>query len=347
MSRLKGIGVWLAFLGLAAGCGSGSNSTASAAVAARVNGKDITMADLERKFRVRASGDTPVSEEEAQDLKLQILSEMIADEILLSLAAKQDLSVTDAELEARFIAFRGQYSDEAFKTLLAQQNTTTEEMKSDIRRALILEKLINKEVTSHIKVSDQEVLDFYNRYKSRFDLPEGFHIAHILVTNFPDSEVRNAKGDDARTPDEARDKAVRLLKQVQGSADFAAVARDYSEDPTSATQGGDLGFQSLDSLNNIDPRLGQIAQKMKPGEIWPKAVETRFGFHIIKLLERDPGGQKELSDPRVQARIHQELFNGKDRALKAALADAARNKAQVTNYLAERILSTAGVELPN
>jgi peptidyl-prolyl cis-trans isomerase SurA len=304
-----------------------------------VNGKDITAAELERQFRAR-TGTEAANSDDADDAKLQILSQIISDEILLGIAAKEQIGATDSEVEAKFNAFRSQYSEEALNGLLAQQKTTIEEMKVDIRRSLTLDKLVNKEVTSKIRVSDAEVTEFYNKNKKRFDLPEGFHIAHILVTAFPDADIKNAKKDDAKTSDEARQKVIRLLKEAQ-SGDFAAVARDYSEDPTSALQGGDLGFQTFEAIANIDARLGQVVQKMKPGDIHPQAVETRFGYHIVKLMEREPGGQKDLSDPRVQSRIHQELFNRKDRALKAALADVSRNQAEVSNYLAERILAAA------
>ena len=81
---------------------------------------------------------------------------------------------------------------------------------------------------------------------------------------------------------------------------------------------------------------------MRAGETFPQVIETRYGFHIVKLLEKDAGGQKDLSDPRVQANVRQAIFNRKDQTLKNAFSEAARNKATVVNYLAQRILDTAG-----
>jgi peptidyl-prolyl cis-trans isomerase SurA len=341
---LRVVAALLGGLGLCVSCGS--RLPASNDVVARVNGKDITAAQLDRTLRARMGSEATDPLDETDDTKLQILSQIISDELLLSVAAKKGLTVTDAEVESRFNTFRAQYGEEAFNALLARQKTTPDEIKNDMRRALLLELLIAREVTARIQVSNDEILDFYNRNKRRFDLPESFQIAHILVTSFPEAEVRNTKKDDAKNANEAREKAVRLLREVQGGADFGAVARDYSEDPTSTVQGGDLGFQTLETIGNIDPRLGQLIERMKPGDLWPQVVETRFGYHIIKLLALDPGGQKDLTDPRVQPLIHQELSNRKDRALKAALADVARNQAEVTNYLAERILASAGAGQP-
>ena len=65
-------------------------------------------------------------------------------------------------------------------------------------------------------------------------------------------------------------------------------------------------------------------------------------FHIVKLIEKDAGGQKDLSDPRVQANVRQTIFNRKDQVLKNAFSEAARNKATVVNFLAQRILDTSG-----
>ena len=141
---------------------------------------------------------------------------------------------------------------------------------------------------------------------------------------------------------EATVKAARLLKEVQGGGDFATTAKGYSEDPSSGPNGGDLNFQPLMAIENIDPRLAQAVQKMRVGETFPQVIETRFGFHIVKLLEKDAGGQKDLSDPRVQAQVRQVIFNRKDQTLKNAFSEAARNKATIANYLAERILETAG-----
>ena len=109
----------------------------------------------------------------------------------------------------------------------------------------------------------------------------------------------------------------------------------------SAPSGGDLNFQTLDAIGNIDPRLAEVVKQMKIGETSP-IIQSRYGFHIVKLVEKDPGGQKELSDARVKSQIHQVISNRKDQTLKNAFSELARDKAQVENYVAERILATAG-----
>ena len=335
------ISALIAALLVLASCGAASK--ASADVVARVNGKDITTAQLEKLFQNRLNGaEQPPSAEEAQDLKLQVLNQLINDQILLEMASTAGLSATDAEVDVKFNEFKNQYTEEKFKDLLKEQKMTIDDIRNELRKSITIDKLVNKEITSKISVTDAEIKNFYEKNKDSFNLPESYHIAHILVTPVADPDLRNGKNDDAKSPDEAKQKAARLLKEVQGGRDFATVAKESSEDPSSGPNGGDLNFQPLQAIENIDPRLAQAVQKMRPGETFPQVIETRFGFHILKLMEKDAGGQKDLSDPRVQAQVRQAIFNRKDQTLKNAFSEAARNKATVMNYLAERILAAAG-----
>jgi peptidyl-prolyl cis-trans isomerase SurA len=339
--KLSMLMVLAAGLLLAAACSS--DSTASDDVVARVNNREIRTAELEKQFQNRLSAaDQPPPPEEVQDIKLQLLNQMINDQILLELASAAALSATDAEVDVKFNEFKSQYTEEKFQELLEEQNMTRDEIRSELRKSITIDKLVNKEITSKISVSEAEIKNFYEKNKESFNLPETFHIAHILVTKGPDGEIQNTRKDDAKTPEEARQKAARLLREIQGGKDFATVAREYSEDPTSAAVGGDLNFQPLQAIENIDPVLAQAVQRLRTGETFPPVVETRYGFHILRLMAKDPGGQKDLSDPRVQAQVRQVIFNRKDQTLKAAFSETARNKATVSNFLAERILETAG-----
>jgi len=340
---MKGLifSVLLAGLLITASCGS--DSSASANVVARVNGKDITATQLDKQVQFQLNGsEPPASPEELQDLKLNVLNRMITDQILLEHASATNLSASDAEVDVKYNEFKNQYTEDKFQELLKQQKMSVEDIRNELRKSLTIEKLVNKEITAKISVTDAEIKNYYAKNKESYNFPESYHIAHILVTPVADAEVNNEKKDDAKTPDEARQKAARLLKEVQGGRDFAVVAKESSEDPSSAPVGGDLKFQPLQAIENIDPKLTQAVQKMRVGETFPQVIETRFGFHILKLLEKDAGGQKELSDPRVQQNVRETIFNRKDQTLKNAFSEAARNKATVVNYLAQRILDTAG-----
>src|SRR2546425_10827922 len=129
---------------LTASCGSPSK--ASADVVARVNGKDITTAQLEKQFQNRLNGaEQAPSTEEAEDLKLQVLNQMINDQILLEQASTSGLSATDAEVDVKFNEFKNQGTEEKFQELLKAQKMTIDDIRNELREQITLDKLVNKE----------------------------------------------------------------------------------------------------------------------------------------------------------------------------------------------------------
>src|SRR5438093_9476334 len=220
------------FAGLLGVSSCSSPSKASADVVARVNVKDITSAQLEKQYQNRLNGaEQPPSAEEAEDLKLQVLNQMINDQILLEQASAAGLSATDAEVDVKFNEFKNQYTEDKFKDLLKEQKMSTDDIRNELRKSITIDKLVNKEITSKISVTDAEIKNFYEKNKDSFNLPESYHIAHILVTPVAYPDLRNGKNYDAKSPDEAKQKSARLLKEVQGGRDFATVAKESSEDP--------------------------------------------------------------------------------------------------------------------
>ncbi len=158
---------------------------------------------------------------------------MVNDQILLELASTANLSATDAEVDVKFNEFKSQYTEEKFKDLLKDQKMTVDDIRSELRKSITIDKLVNKEITSKISVTDAEIKNFYDKNKDTFNLPESYHIAHILVTPVADPDLHNGNNDDAKSPDEAKAKAARLLKEIQSGRDFATVAKESSEDPSS------------------------------------------------------------------------------------------------------------------
>jgi peptidyl-prolyl cis-trans isomerase SurA len=154
--------------------GCGSNATVSDDIVARVNGKEITKADLETAYQRRIEGAQQLpTPEEAQALKFQLLTQMINDEILLQMASSSGLNATDAEVETKFTDLKSQFTEEQFQANLKQQKMTAEDIKAEMRKGLTVEKLITKEITQRITVSDAEIKDLFEKNKASFNLPEG------------------------------------------------------------------------------------------------------------------------------------------------------------------------------
>ncbi|MFZ0582991.1 MAG: SurA N-terminal domain-containing protein [Candidatus Acidiferrales bacterium] len=308
-----------------------------------VNGKHIQRDEVEKYFRTRVSAEGPApSQEEALSLKLNILDELINNEILLERASKLNLIASDAEVEDKFTESKSPYTEEEFQKKLKDSGLTVEDLKGDIRRQLSVQKLLNREVVAKISITDQDVLDFYNKNRAQFNVAEPqYHIAQIVVTPHPDPAVHNRKNDKATTEPEAKRKIALLQERLASGADFGQLAMDYSEDSTAST-GGDLGFVPESALNQSDPVLKKTVMSMRPGDVTQPIGVKNGGYRILKLIAKEAAGQRELSDPQVQQSVRDMLRNRKEQLLRSAYMVEARDDSHVTNYLARQILESAG-----
>ena len=273
---------------------------------------------------------------------LSILDELINNEILLERAKKMGIEASDGEVEDKFTELKSPYTEEGFQRQLKERGVTADDLKRDLRRQLSIQKLINREVVCKISISDQDISDFYEQNRAQFNIAEPqFRIAQILVTPRRDQQVRNRAGDDAGTDADARRKANALLERLNAGADFSQVAMDYSEDPVTSSTGGDLGYIPETSLNQSDPGLKRMILSLKPGET-SGVITSRDGYRILKLVAREPAGQRTLDDPRVQQSIRDTLRNRKEQLLRASYMGVARDDAKVLNYLARQIIESAG-----
>lgn len=308
-----------------------------------VNGKDITREEVEKNFRSRVNPEAPApSQEETLSLKLSILDELVNSEILLERANKMNLVASDAEVEDKFTESKSPYTEEEFQRKLRESGLTVDDLKGDIRRSLSIQKLLNREVVAKISITDQDVADFYSKNRAQFNVVEPqYHIAQIVITPRPDPTVRNGKHDKAVNEAEAGRKAAMLAQKLMGGADFAQLAMDYSEDST-ASSGGDLGFQPESAFNRSDPVLKRMVLSMAPGQVSQPVPMRGGGYTILRLIAKEPAGQRELSDPQVQQGIRDMLRNRKEQLLRSAYMTEARDGAHVTNYLARQILESAG-----
>ena len=316
------------------------NKPVSSDVAASVNGRPITYATLDRTIAAQFPN-SPLKSNADQKigLRLEALRTLIDNEILLQRAEKEGLLASDGDVDAKFNELKTPYTQEQFQKLLDQRQMSVADLKAQIRRELSVQKLRNKEIGSHISISDADVTAFYNANKASYNLPESrVHLAQILVTANPDPNINNIKNDKAQTDAQARNKIQMLELRIRQGEDFSMLAQSYSED-TSAPNGGDLGFVPESALDKANPELRKMILDMTPGQVSP-VIHTPEGYRIIKLITREPAGQRELSDPRVQEEIRQGLFQQKEQVLTAAFYEVARSEAKVVNYYAESVLAS-------
>jgi len=180
---------------------SSCKRSAPANVAAIVNGRPIAYADLEKQYKMQFPSATEgQSEDQVLIQKMEVLRSMIDNEIMLQRAEKLSLMATEADVETKLAELKAPYTQEEFQKQLDARGMTLDDLKTQLRQDLSVRKLFNKEITSHISITDKDVTDFYNANKASFNLAEPqVHLAQILVTPHPDSDVKNLKGDTART----------------------------------------------------------------------------------------------------------------------------------------------------
>ena len=294
--------------------------TPPASVAAAVNGHAITFADVDRQ------------------LKWQFPKQPDADQIQIQkLALLHALIATEAEVDTKFNEIRAPYTQEEFQKQLNARAMTVDELKGKLRRDLSTEKLLNKEVLSRINITDKDVSDFYNANKAAFNYAENnYRIAQIMVSPQPSNDVKNLKHDKAQNEEQAKKKIQMLEARLKQGDDFTMLAQSFSEDPESASNGGDMGFIGESALEKADPEIRKLILTLPPGQF---SVPTHAGnvWHILKVIQREPAGQRDLNDPRVQQSIREELRTRKEQLLRGAYMEACRNEAQVVNYLAIKL----------
>jgi len=317
-------------------------------VIAKVNGHKLQRVEMEKYYRNQTAGaPQQPAQEQAASLRLSILRELIDQEILTQRAERLGLLANDEEVESKLNEMKSPYTQEEFNKRLSERKITADDLKRDLRRTITVDKVMNKEINSKVTISDADVTSYYTAHKPEFNLIEPqYHLAHIWVTPQPNPQVHNLRSDKAQNDAEARKKIQTILNRLESGEDFANVAMNYSEDPESSTNGGDLGFTPESGLQSTDPATRDAVRKLKPGQFSGVITLNRpgspRGYRIVKLLAREPAGQRDLSDPRVQQAIREQLRERREQLLKAAYFEVLRNQAKVENYYADEVLKNSG-----
>jgi peptidyl-prolyl cis-trans isomerase SurA len=328
----------------------GCKSQVGGDVMATVDGRKIFRSDVDKYYdnQVASAQQVPVGEQ-ATILRLNILRQMIDDEMVMRRAEKLGLLATEEEVDRRLNEIKSPYTQEEFDQRLKDKKITLDDFKRDIRRSITVDKVMNKEVASKINVTDQDITNYFNAHKSEFNLIEPqYHLAQIFVTPAPNPQVHN-QNNKAQNEADARKKIQMIANRLDSGDDFATLAMNYSEDPETSGNGGDLGTVPESSLRNTDPSTRDLVLKLKPGQYSPiitvmdPASKRLAGFRIVKLVAKEPAGQRDLSDPRVQQAIRSQLHDRREQLLKAAYYEILRDSAKVQNYYAQQILDSNGL----
>jgi peptidyl-prolyl cis-trans isomerase SurA len=329
---------------LAAGCGPRQPAAPpppSADAWAVVDGREITGTAVEKAYRRTVQGAAP-SNEEAMNAKLTLLNEMIVQDILVNRATGLKVEVPEADVDKAFNDAKKDIPDDAFQQELTKRNLTAADMREGLKRELIAQKVIQREVTEKVVVTDAEIAAFYEANRAQFNLPEdAYHIAQIVITPVREQQQVNRTGDDAASPEAAARKAQGLMERLKQGAQFSQLAADFSEDPQSAQRGGDMGLVPASALRQVPPALRDAVLKATPGTV--NVVSSGTGVHtLVLLVAQEKAGQRDLGSPGVRDRITGTLRTSREQLLRTAYLSAARSEAKINNVIAKKVLETPG-----
>ena len=333
---------------------TGCHSKPAADVVATVNGHPVMRAEVEKLYNDRLGNDPgeKPSEEQADSLRLGLLSQLIDEEIVEQRAAKLNLTATPEEVDAKLAEAKAPYTEDQFQQRLSEHHTSVEEYKRDLRRTLTINKLLNKEINTRITVSDADIANYFNAHKAEFNnIETQYHIAQILVTNTPpppNATPANLQGNKATNDEEARKKIQALKNRVDSGEDFGTLAMNFSENSQLSSSGGDMGTIPQKQLQqSVGPVLFAAIDKLKPGQATdiiplpdPQDPKKMSGYMILQLISKEPAGQHDLSEPQVQQRIRQGLRDARSQLLKSAYFEMLRDQSKIENFFAEDIFKT-------
>ena len=233
-------------------------------VVALVNGNEITVAELqERVHHAMTEGDMalPLDEYTLNQLRSDVLEDLIKTQLIARKAEEEQIAVTDEEFQQFVQRVQEEYDGAGIQEILAQQGKVYETWAQAQREALLLDKLIDTSMGAFTTITPEEVQQYYERNKEKYDHPAQVRASQILT--YDEEAARQA------------------LQAIRNGMEFGQVAQTYSES-ADATSGGDLGFFARDVM---PPEFDEVIFSMKMGEV-SDVVKTPYGYQIFKLTDQ-------------------------------------------------------------
>ena len=258
-------------------------------------GGEVTLGEVQQFAAQSGMGELSPGSPQYEAMIQQIMPTLIELEIAKAYAEEQGITVSEGDVNQEIETIKDQISEqaqaqgmnvgreEAFEQALQQAGITEEELRGQLRDQLPVQK-VQERVAGGAEASQEEVERFYEENKeAQFTTPEQRCARHILFNKDQRAKAEEVKG------------------QLQNGADFAALAREYSQDPGSAEQGGDLGCLGQ---GETVPSFEEALFNAEQGEV-VGPVETEFGYHVIEVTEIREQSTQPLEE--VEAQISEQL----------------------------------------
>jgi peptidyl-prolyl cis-trans isomerase C len=281
-----------------------ADETASSGKAiAAVNGKAISKSQYERMlsvFKMRAAHNgRQLSNADLTAAKNRILENLIVGELLYQQSQKEGIKVDDQAVNKRIEMMKKRFSDDtAYKKALERMHVSEKEFRAEIQRALVIRQLIETDVRRKISVTEAESKKYYNDNLNLFKQPEQVKASQIWIKVAPGAEESKKI--------KARKKIQMIQKKIIKGEDFGKLAKTYSEGPNAPREGA-LGYFKRSQMSKP---IEDAAFALKVGEV-SGIIETRSGYHLIKVTGKKPAGI--IPFKKVRPMIEQHLKKEKEK----------------------------------
>ena len=273
-------------------------------VVAQVNGVDISGDTISRELKKAVQQykkrGMPLNASQEKSAAKKLIDDEIGRTLLVLKAQDSGINITKDMLEKRLKEVQAKFrSDAVFEHKLADRGMTLDQYRAELETDLYMDQIIKKEIESKIKIPENETRDYYEKNKNKFASQEKVR-ASIILLKFNPSQGKAGE-------QKALKKFESILDQIRNGADFAAMAKRFSEDSL-ASKGGDLGFFTKKQML---PAFSNRAFKMKAGEV-SDIFRTGHGFHVLKVTDKKPAGtspfeaeKEKIKDFLIQKKVSQ------------------------------------------
>ncbi|VAX17227.1 Foldase protein PrsA precursor [hydrothermal vent metagenome] len=284
-------------------------------IVANVNGEIILFSELRRQIMIfqsmKARGARNITD--ASLAPREVLQTMIDEKILANYAKEKEIIVKEKDIDKRVeqVKSRNGFTDKVLAKMLEDDGMTLEQYRKRIRDQIMIQRVTNFDMPP-ITISDEEVERYYRLNKDKFKSEVKVRASHLILLVTSDSGPEDVK--------KAEKEIFRLYQEIKDGADFAEMAKMYSQDGA-AKIGGDLGWFGKGSML---PEFERVAFGMKEGEL-SKPLRTKFGFHLIKLTGREDESMLSIEDAKKEIRnmLQKNTFDKKRKAWLERLRDQA------------------------
>lgn len=304
---------------------NGSDSLFGDDVVARGKGVEIKRSQVEKAFTefkasLAAQGQS-IPEAKRAEVERQVLERLVHVKLLSAKAIDADKQKAREAADKAFEEFKKRWpTEDAFNRQLISLGMAPTAFRAKIEEESLFKEVIDRELKASINVTDEEAKKFYDENGSQFELPERVKASHIMIlTQDPLTQQQFSE----EKKKEKRQLAEKVLARARAGEDFAQLAREFSDDPKSRDEGGDLG---IIARGRMVPEFDMVAFALNTGAV-SDIVSTKFGLHIIKVTEKLPARKTPYDEA--------------EKDIKSMLAIKATQK-QLPDYL-KKLRDEAGV----